>query len=197
MNDKPHNSENCKNLKCDLNAISEHIKKQSSCVVFTTVLILVLLTGIYIICNCCKKTDLNNNSKRNTDMAQIESTIAGEDRNAPQNDNQYSKCQKKSKQTTKPKNVDQSINTITAALNTKVIDSSLDLSIKAHQNLNTRSDCFWFIILYITALCLILIFYLIHCSSREDKWLQFIIDLSDQEKEIQLKKIEKEIRLRE
>ena len=73
---------------------------------------------------------------------------------------------------------------VTAALKAKMGDSSLNLSVKGHQNVNARSDCFWFIILYMTVLCLVLISYFISRSSKESRLLQFIIDWNEQKKEM-------------
>lgn len=97
----------------------------------------------------------------------------------------------------KLKSPDQSIDSVKTDCNyeTKTGGSAVNLPVHDQRNTNTRSNCFWFIIFSIIALLLILLFSLVSFSSKESKLLQFITDSNEQEKEIKLKDIEKEIEL--
>ena len=135
----------------------------------TSLLILVIIAagiaGIFY--NCCEKKYTTSTQK-------------------PQNNPDNPKGQippEKLRQNDKPNICNQCIDNIEAdfTLKNKIWDSSFNLSTKGQQGLNSRSDCFWFIIFFITSLLLVLLFHLIAVSSRESKLLQFIIDWNEQE----------------
>lgn len=141
-------------------------------------LLLIGISGVYIFSNLCKKSDINKDIEKNhviqTDTKDRERT----------KDFQSSNQEQKLRPTKKSQNPDLCMDVIVTALKAKMGDSSLNLSVKGHQNLNTRSDCFWFIILYMIVLCLVLISYFIFRSSKESRLLQFVIDWNEQKKEM-------------
>ena len=151
-------------------------------------LLLIIGGFLYLCSNCCQNKDEIEGIK-------TESVISKNNKEAFQD---YEESNQSTPESIESKKSVQRIDSVKLDFNTKAKAPSFNLSMKAKQNSNSRSDCFWFIIVFTIVLCLILLFYLISYSSRESKLLQFVIEWNEQEKEIKLKEIEKckEIELR-
>ena len=187
--EKPENNENTakkvgKKLCCTKKQIQDISKKLNdyknrkiSCITLTLIFTVVIAGGVGIFYNCCEKKYITSKQNPQNNYNNSEEQTPPESLQQNNKSNIYNQC----------------IDNIKAdfTLKNKILDSSFNLSTKGQQNLNIRSDCFWFIIFLIIALLLITLFYLIAFSSRESKLLQFITDWDEQEKEIKKIDIEK------
>ena len=70
-------------------------------------------------------------------------------------------------------------NSINLKFNSKVNNFKHDFSVEGTNDSNVRSECFWFIIFFISVTLLILLFYLISYSSQEKRLFQFYLDIKD------------------
>ena len=175
-----------------LNVISSYTKKQNWHIIVPIIIILLLIGISGVLYNCCKKQNINKDLREKLVIVQKEIVETQEEIKQLRESFQDSNLE-----IIRPTKLDQCIDSVKAdfSLKTKAGDSLLNLSIHGQQNLNIRNDCFWFVIVSVIALLLIVMFYLISISSKESKLLQFVTDWNEQEKEIKLRNIEKEIEL--
>ena len=174
-----------KDMEKDLNVISSYIEKQIHWTeIFLGAILLLPLLVIVVMCTfnkCCKQPDESNNLETKLNLIQTEIIKVKEDIKKCQSNNQNLTSQHNLEKNNQLKKSTQHVD-VKFDFKAKVGGSSLNLSAKGNQKLDVRSDCFWFIILFVISLCLIILFYLISRSSRDSKFLQFVIEWNEQKK---------------
>ena len=160
-------SEYCSNLKCKLDTIKYYLEKPCSTQCWVGYIVSFITVAIIITCICyCWKT--------HREAAQQHSPA-------------YQQKDSKQKLQCDTNSIDTNIN-----FKNKLGDSSFNLSLQGKQNPYNNSECFWLVIGFLIFGVLIYLFKLIARSARENRLLQFAVELNEQAKEIKLKEIAKE-----